>query len=241
MTLLNTVQRTNELRAQILANPKLILDDPDVMRALVRANDNSHGDKVIDLRGAAMDRLETRLGRLEETHQNIIATAFDNLAGTKQINEAVLKIIDPKDFLDFLQTTASEVSEIMRIDFIGLFLETKQPLPDTNLSQLHEILTLVPEGFIDSYIKHPTDLRDDKVTLRQVKHPEPSVYASLRSDITSEACLALNLGDEALFGMLVLGSQDPNKFSPAQGTDLLTFFASVYERALSFWLPQDRL
>ena len=216
MTLLNTVQRTNELRAQILANPKLILDDPDVMRALVQANDNSHGDKVIDLRGAAMDRLETRLGRLEETHQSIIATAFDNLAGTKQINE---------------------VSEIMRIDFIGLFLETKQPLPDPNLSQLHEILTLVPEGFIDSYIKHPTDLRDDKVTLRQVKHPEPSVYASLGSDITSEACLALNLGDEALFGMLVLGSQDPNKFSPAQGTDLLTFFASVYERALSFWLP----
>ena len=61
----------------------------------------------------------------------------------------------------------------MRIDFIGLFLETKQPLPDTNLSQLHEILTLVPEGFIDSYIKHPTDLRDDKVTLRQVNTQSP--------------------------------------------------------------------
>ena len=59
MTLLNTLQNTSELRAQILANPKLILDDPDVMRALVRANDNSHGDKVIDLRGAAMDRLWT--------------------------------------------------------------------------------------------------------------------------------------------------------------------------------------
>ncbi|MGB0798616.1 MAG: DUF484 domain-containing protein, partial [Planktomarina sp.] len=76
------------LREKILNNPGVILDDPDVMRALVSADDLMRGGNVVDLRGIAMDRLETRLDRLEETHKSVIAAAYDNLAGTNQIHRA---------------------------------------------------------------------------------------------------------------------------------------------------------
>ena len=62
-----------DLREKIISDPDLILDDLDVMRALVSANENTASGNVVDLRGIAMDRLENRLDRLEDTHRGVIA------------------------------------------------------------------------------------------------------------------------------------------------------------------------
>ncbi|MEO0391081.1 MAG: DUF484 family protein, partial [Pseudomonadota bacterium] len=52
----------------------------------------------------------------------------------------------------------------------------------------------------------------------------------------SEACLKLDFGTGRLPGLLVMGAEDPHMFSPAQGTDLLSFFAGVFERQMRRWL-----
>ena len=36
--------------------------------------------------------------------------------------------------------------------------------------------------------------------------------------------------------MLAMGSKDPHRFRPSHGTDLLSFFAAVFERAMRRWL-----
>ena len=64
-----------QLRARILADPELILDDRDLMHALISANERAMGSYIVDLRGLAMERLETRLDRLEDTHRTVIAAA----------------------------------------------------------------------------------------------------------------------------------------------------------------------
>jgi uncharacterized protein YigA (DUF484 family) len=48
--------------------------------------------------------------------------------------------------------------------------------------------------------------------------------------------LRLDFGAGTLPGLLILAAKDPEQFSPAQGTDLLTFFATIFERALRRWL-----
>jgi hypothetical protein len=58
-----------DLRDRILAEPETILEDRDVMNALVAANERAMGANIVDLRGIAMQRLETRLDRLEDTHR----------------------------------------------------------------------------------------------------------------------------------------------------------------------------
>ena len=63
------------MRQAILAKPDAILDDKDVMHALIAANERSMGDNIVDLRGIAMERLETRLDRLEDTHRSVMAPA----------------------------------------------------------------------------------------------------------------------------------------------------------------------
>ncbi|MEO1796907.1 MAG: DUF484 domain-containing protein, partial [Pseudomonadota bacterium] len=74
------------LRDEILARPDVLLEDKAVMRALVAAHDKTMGGNIVDLRGIAMERLEHRLDRLEETHRTVIAAAYENLAGTNQVH-----------------------------------------------------------------------------------------------------------------------------------------------------------
>ena len=45
------------VRAKIMSDPEALLEDKDLMRALVSANENSMGGNIVDLRGIAMDRL----------------------------------------------------------------------------------------------------------------------------------------------------------------------------------------
>ena len=95
------------LRSAILAKPDAILDDHDVMHALIAANEKAMGGNIIDLRGIAMERLESRLDRLEDTHRSVIAAAYENLAGTNQVHRAILRMLDPDPTL---RPSAAEVA-----------------------------------------------------------------------------------------------------------------------------------
>ena len=229
-------QTEKTLRDIIINNPRIVLDDPSVMRALVLANDELRGANIVDLRGVAMKRLEIQLGKLEATHRSVIAAAYDNLAGTQQINRAILKIMEPSSFESFLLMTGKDMPDIMRIDFACLVLEAKQHDPDLSLAQLGKVLIPVQTGFVTDYLQARAFSGDIKVTLRAVKSPNPSIYANPSSMIKSEACIQLDFGDGTVPGLLILGAKDPNQFSPVQGTDLLTFFGKVYERAVRRWL-----
>ncbi len=113
----------SDLRDQILTQPELILDDHDVMRALIAATEKSMGGNIVDMRGVAMERLEARLDRLEETHRQVIAAAYENLAGMNIIHRAILRMLDPADFTDFLKDLDGEVANILRVDSVRLVLE----------------------------------------------------------------------------------------------------------------------
>ena len=124
------------LREHIIAQPDVILEDQDLMRALVSANERAMGENIVDLRGIAMKRLETRLDRLEDTHRSVIAAAYENLAGTNQVHRAVLRMLDPFEFETFLTGLSGEVAHILRVDTIRLVLETVQKESDPVVKKL---------------------------------------------------------------------------------------------------------
>ena len=86
-----------DVRMRILQDPEVILEDTDVMRALVAANERAMGQNIVDLRGIAMERLEARLTRLEDTHRTVIAAAYENLSGMNQVHRAILSLLEPLD------------------------------------------------------------------------------------------------------------------------------------------------
>lgn len=225
-------------RSRVLEDPDLILEDRDLMRVLIAANDRQMGTNIVDMRGIAMERLRSRLDRLEDTHRSVIAAAYENLAGTNQINRAVLTLLDRVEFADFLTALGTDVAAILRVDRIRLMVESHEATETEapKVQALEDVLTVVRPGFVHDYITAGRDVPARAVTLRQVGAGSPKVFGNDAAWIRSEALMQLDLGGGRLPGLLVMGTEDPGQFRPTQGTDLLAFFAGAFERMLRRWL-----
>ena len=232
----STPQIDDALRERIIAQPDVILEDQDLMHALIAANERAMGGNIVDLRGIAMERLEARLDRLEDTHRSVIAAAYENLAGTNQVHRAILRMLDPVEFEAFLRDLGGDVASILRVDSVKLVLETVQDDSDPAVKRLGDVLSVAEPGFIGAYLTGGRTSEPRQVTLRQIREGDARIYGQDAGFVRSEACLLLDFGEGRLPGMLAMGAEDPHQFSPQQGTDLLAFFAGVFERAMRRWL-----
>lgn len=233
---MNNANMDDATREAIISRPDVILDDKEVMRALIAANERAMGNNIVDLRGIAMDRLERRLDRLEDTHRSVIAAAYENLAGTNQVHRAILRMLDPTEFEVFLRDLGGEVAEVLRVDRIRLTLESTQEGGAATEKRLGGVLRIARPGSVDDYLAEGRSSQVRQVTLRQLQAGDPDMYGDKAPWIRSEACLKLDFGKGRLPGLLVMGAEDPHQFTPQQGTDLLAFFAGVFERAMRRWL-----
>lgn len=231
-----TAMIADDLRRRIIAQPDVILEDPDVMRALAAANEAGMGGNVVDMRGLAMQRLEARLDRLEDTHRSVIAAAYDNLATTNQIHRAVLAMLEPVAFEPFLLNLAGPVADILRVEAVRLVLESAAQGEDEAIRRVGEVLSVAEEGFIGRYLDAPRMGIDRQVTLRQCDTGDTRIFGDRAGWIRSEAAIRLDFGPGKRPGMLALGSEDPHMFAPNQGTDLLTFFGAVFEKTMRRFL-----
>lgn len=210
------------LRDLLLADPALLLDDDEVMAALVAAHDAGLGNNVVDLRQVAIDRLEARLAQLNDTHRNVIAAAYDNVAGTNMIHRAVLLLVGCATLAEFCAALAGPMASALRIDSVRLVIETEDPAA----LAIEGVLAVRP-GFVADYMG---DARR-AVVLRAAPSVATVVHQGL--PVASEALMRLNLGEGAGVAMLALGAADAEQFQPGQGTDLLAFLAGVTGRLMA--------
>lgn len=227
---------SDELRAEIMARPEAVLEDGDVMSALAAATEKARGGNVVDIRGVAMERLETRHERLEETHRHALAAAYGNLAGAKQVHRAVLRLLDAEEFEGFLTALGGDVLDIMRVDATRLVLESALQTEDPAIGRVGDLAMVAKPGFVDAYLGGSGTRPARQVTLRSAPKDSGEIYGSVAGSIRSEACMKLDLGPGRLPGMLAFGAKDPNQFRPELGTDLLAFFFGVFERSMRRWL-----
>jgi hypothetical protein len=225
-----------DMRDRILAEPERILEDHDVMAALIAANERALGTNIVDLRGIAMERLETRLDRLEDTHRAVVAAAYENLAGTNQVHRAVLQLLEPKTFDDFLARLGGDIAQTLKLDSLRLVLESHDASGAEALKAVGAVLHLGPPGFVLTAMQGGRAGTPRAVVLRQVLPQDRDLHGDKADFIRSEALLRLDLGKGRLPGMLVLGSEDPHQFKATHGSDLLAFFGQVFERLMQRWL-----
>lgn len=219
------------LKLAILDNPDAVLADIDVLRALIGAQDRATGN-VVDLRARFLIELEGRLGKLEDTHRTVIAAAYDNLAGTNQVQRAVLTMLEPDSFAGLLDVLHGDVPAILGVDVVRLCLESgaaDAPLP-------HPVITPMRPGAIRSSVISDAQNTQRAVVLRASGPASMRLFTGAAGRVKSEALLSLDLGQGRLPALLALGATDPAHFSPDQGTDLLRFMSSALERLLRRWL-----
>lgn len=227
------------IRKQILNDPSQVLEDQAIMRALIEADEEARGKNVVDLRTIALERLEGRLDRLEDTHRHVIASAYDNLASTNQIHRGTLAILEPNTFSEFLKLLEGELAEILNVASTRLVLESPTAKPEMEKNLQKEFgsgVCFCTPGAVTEYITHGRSATVRPVTLRAIQDADPILFGEVAHEVTSEALLYLDLGKGNLPAMVVLGSVHTEQFAPQKGTDLLEFFANAFERILRRWL-----
>ena len=227
------------IRQKILEDPGMVLDDQDVVRALIGANSAIRGRNIVDLRAVLIDRLEDQLGELEDTHRDVVAAAYENLAGTHQIHRALLSVLAPQDFGGFLQAVSEDVPRIMALDAVKLCFEGDTVMAGQAMGpkgELRHTILGLPRGGVAAYCGEAEDANSNPVKLRPTTRAGSLIYRDGASTIMSEAILKLDLGPGNLPGILVFGSRDVRRFHGEQGTDLLQFFAAAFSAVMQRWL-----
>ena len=221
------------IRSLILADPDLILGDDMVMRALIGASGRG-ARNIVDLRDKLVERLEQRLRKLMHANRSVIAAAYENVAGTRQLHRAILALLDAPDHATFLARLVAEVPRTVGVDEGRLCLEAEvtEIVPAEDLAPgLGGRVLLFPPGTVAQYMALGSEGDETAgVVLRPVTEAAELVFGPL-STVRSEALVRLAFGDR--IGLFAFGDSEPDRFTPDQGTDLLSFFGGVVERLLA--------
>ncbi len=228
----------DKLREEILAKAHEILNDETLLRALIEASDQNLGEKIVDIRSVAMKKMDGELKKLKRSNQQVIATAYENLVGMKQVHQVVLKSLEQNNFEELITNLNTEACDILRVDCIRLGLETHSLLQSNKnlVSNLSELLDLYPVNFVDTYISQGKKDSTDDVVLRPTPKGSDQLYGKLSKNLKSEGCIKLKIGNKKIIGILALASNKREKFTAQQGVELLKFMGSVFERRISHWL-----
>lgn len=227
---------TTSLKEQILSNPGAILDDQQIVEALIGAQDAARGGNVVDMRGAALSHLEARLTQVKNTHQQVVSTAYDNVTVTAQVHRSLLFLTEPLEFDAFIEVLGTQVRDCLQVRAIRVVMEAEDPSAATDLNDVSGVLSLVPPGFVQAYRVGASSSEPRPIILRTVSDASKAVYGTAAADVRSEAVVLLNFGAERAPGLLVLGADDAESYAAGQATDLLNLFSRVCERLMRSWL-----
>ena len=220
------------IRSLILADPELVLSDDMVMRALIGAG-AQNARNIVDLRDKLVERLEGRLKQLVHTNRSVIAAAYENVAGTRQLHRAVLGLVDAADLPEFLRRLTRDVPAMVGVDEGRLCLEAEvEDIVEAYqlAGDLDGRVLLVPEGTVAQYFALDGEPGAETVVLRPCGGEAELVFGPTTAT-RSEALIRLDLGTAT--GLIAFGASDPDRFGADQGTELLTFFGDVVERLLA--------
>ena len=228
----------DKLREEILAKAQEILNDETLLSALIEASDKNLGNKIVDIRGVAMNKMDGELKKLKRSNQQVIATAYENLVSMKQVHQVVLRSLEQNNFDEFITNLNTEACDILRVDCIRLGLETHSSLQnnENNVPNLSELIDLYPVNFVDTYISQGKINGTGEVVLRPTPKGSDQLYGKHSKNLKSEGCIKLKIGNEKIIGILALASNEKEKFTAQQGVELLKFLGSVFERRISHWL-----
>jgi uncharacterized protein YigA (DUF484 family) len=228
----------SDFRKRILQDPEALLNDREVMRALISASSNNAPTNVIDLKSVVLKRLEGRVDKIEGQNSNIISAAYKNISTTFRVHSAILEALEPKTFTEFLNFLKTDWANSLGIDVARLCLEapsiSKDDIPQLQ-TEFGPSVIFLQEGEIDHYITLGQDNDPRSVTLRQIRKGASNIYSNIAPELRSEALMKLDLGQGNSPGLLLLGSINPDQFLPNMGTDLFVFYGSIFEKVMQRW------
>ena len=224
-----------QVAAYLRAHPDFLLRHPTllaVMETPAREFPEAVGDacEVVDLQHAMVGRLRSELMCSTQQHSELIDAGRTNQRSQARIHATVLRLLSARSLDHLLELMTTDLVGLLDIDAVALCLETGSVAPATS----HGI-RILPDGTIAKVVGSDRD-----VTLRDNVSGDRRIFGESAGLVRSDALLRLVVREDGPAAVLALGSRDPRRFHPSQGTELLAFLAHVMEHSICTWLDLPR-
>lgn len=220
----------DDVIAWLKSHPDFLQRNPDIVDILLPPRSEGvpeKGRKVADFQSYMIDRLKAAKTKADETTREVVETARNNMNSQTRIHRAVLRLLEAYSFDEFIQTLTSDLTNLLDVDITSLVVEADgQEIP--HISTLG--IRIVPEGTVDKWMQGKTTLLQSDISGIE------AVYGAGATLVRSQALIRVDIAMQTPPAILAFGSRDPNLFSPAQGTELVSFLARVVERQFRNWL-----
>ena len=209
------------------AHPDFLNRHPEILAALTPPR-RAHGDGVIDLQHAMLERLRGEVTQLKDTQRALIATTRGNMNSTARVHACVLAMLDSPSFEHLIHIVTQDMAQMLEVDVAALCVEAIEG--DVAPAPPRGVRVLDP-GEIDALLSVGRD-----VALLEDMPGDPVVFDGAAALVRSAAYARLRISPRTPPGMLALGSRRPDTFLPSQATELLGFLAGVLALSIRSWL-----
>jgi uncharacterized protein YigA (DUF484 family) len=205
--------RAEEVAQYLQDNPQFFEEH---VETLVQLNlPHPHGGRTISLSERQLLALREKNKELEKKLREMIAFAQDNEALQHKVHEFVVALFAARDLATLLEMIPHLLRDIFAIPHAALHLWQTNP-PSA------EVLAFA-------------DAQAQPVCLHHAAHDTAAWFGEQAAQLHSYAYLPLHAGSETI-GLLVLASEDKQRFYPEMGTVFLQRIAEAVSSALHPYL-----
>lgn len=225
-----TLPGASEVAAYLREHPDFLDQNPDLLQLLIPP-EQRRGNGVVDMQRYMLDRLRGDMGRMQQTHQDLLVVSRANHSVQGRVHTALLAMLSATTLEHLIEIVTTDLGVHLEVDSAVLGFEALDRLsPQRNSTNLK----LLPKGAVDRLMAGARE-----VLLIADQPGEAEIFGGAATLVRSQALLRLHLRREAPMGILALGARMPDKFHPGQGTELLSFLARAVELLIRGWLDRS--
>lgn len=218
--------KEKDVLAWLKANPNFLVRHPDILEHLTPPKENM-GKGIVDFQHYMVQRLKKDKDLITDTTRDLIEVSRVNMNSITRIQDATLKLLEARNFIEFIQAITMDLGTILDVDMAVLVVETSgQDIP----SMIASGIKVVPQGTISEW------MGKDTVLLQSDIEGTEAIYGGGARLVRSQAVLRVDISMQTPPAVLCFGSRDPEMFRDGQGTELIGYLARVVERCFRQWL-----
>ncbi|MGH1399548.1 MAG: DUF484 family protein, partial [Alphaproteobacteria bacterium] len=160
--------------------------------------------------------------------REVIENSRANMNNQQRIHAAVLRLLEAKNFEDFVHTITMDLASMLDVDIAVLVVEAEgDKIPHINTSNG---IRIIPEGTTNRWMFEKPVLLQDNI------QGSEAIYGGGATLVRSQILLRVDISMDTPPAIIAFGSRDPNAFTEGQATDQILFLTRVIERAFRSWL-----
>lgn len=208
------------------AHPDFIIQNPQAMDVLVPPK-AAQGKGVADFQSYMIQRLKADKDEVISSTRELIENARSNMNNQQRIHNAVLRLLEARDFDDFIHCITLDLSTLLDVDISVLLVEAN----GRDIPHVHQNgIRVLPPGTIDKWMDGKNVLLQDDISGIE------AIYGGGATLVRSQILLRVDISQNTPPAILAFGSRDPAMFHEGQATDQILFLTRVIERCFRSWL-----